>query len=137
MKIKVIGFQNFVKMPERAHRNDSGADVFATKHEVVPPHSSVAIPLGFGVELPDGYDLIIHSKSGLSKKGIGCFNAPVDSGYKGEIHALVYNVTDKPYEFEKGDKVGQLVMRPVIYCDYVEDFDEESRGSGAFGSTGK
>lgn len=136
MKVKIIKFDDFFKMPQRAHYNDSGADVFAVKDEIIPAHGSVAVPLGIGVELPDGYDIIIHSKSGLSKKGIGCFNAPVDAGYRGEVHALVYNVTDTPYEFKQGDKVGQLVCRPVVYCDYVEAFGDE-RGAGAFGSTGK
>ena len=135
MKIKLIKFNNF-KAPERAHYNDSGADCFAAEDTVVPANGSVAIPLGFGLEIPDGYDIIIHSKSGLSKKGIGCFNAPIDAGYKGEVHALVYNVTAKDYTFHAGDKVGQLVCRPVIYVDYVESFGEE-RGSGAFGSTGR
>lgn len=135
MKIKVNKLENFVKMPDRAHYNDSGADVFCTEDVCIQPHSSYAIPLGISVELPDGYDLIIHSKSGLSKKGIGCFNAPIDAGYTGEIHAIVYNVNDEPYFFSKGDKVGQLVCRPVVYCDYVETLGEE-RASGAFGSTG-
>ncbi len=136
MKVKIIKFPDFLKMPDRAHYNDSGADVFAVKDEVIPAHSAVAVPLGIGVELPDGYDIIIHSKSGLSKKGIGCFNAPVDSGYRGEIHALVYNVNDTDYEFKAGDKVGQLVCRPVVYVDYVEELGDE-RLDGGFGSTGK
>ena len=51
------------------------------------------------------------------------------------IGKLVYNVNDEPYFFSKGDKVGQLVCRPVVYCDYVETLGEE-RASGAFGSTG-
>ena len=135
MKIKLIDFGG--RMPERAHYNDSGADVFAKDDVVIPAHGCYAVPLGFGVEIPDGYDIIIHSKSGLSRKGIGCFNAPVDAGYRGEVHALVFNVTDKDYEFKKGEKVGQLVTRIVDYSDYVLSIDEESRGSGAFGSTGK
>ena len=137
MKIKVHKFDNFVKMPDRAHWNDSGADVFAAIDATIPAHGSVAVPLGIGVDLPNGYDLVIQSKSGLSKKGIGCFNAIVDAGYTGEIHALVYNITDTPYEFKRGDKVGQLCCRPVIYADFVEEYPGEERGDGGFGSTGK
>ena len=135
MKIKIIKFDDFVKMPNRAHFDDSGADLFAAEDCVIPAHGSYAVPLGIGVEIPCGYDGIIHSKSGLSKKGVGCFNAPIDAGYRGEIHALVYNVNDTDFKFEKGQKVGQLVIRPVIYADFVEDLGE-ARGTGAFGSTG-
>lgn len=134
MKIKLIKFDNF-KAPRREHYNDSGADVFAAEDVTLAPHSVYAVPLGVGTELPDGYDIVIHCKSGLSKKGIWAANAPVDSGYRNEIHAILYNTTDEPYFIEKGSKVGQMVVRPVIYADFVEELGEE-RGLGGFGSTG-
>lgn len=134
MKIKLIKFDNY-KVPQRAHYNDSGADVFAAEKIILAPHSVYAIPTGIGIELPDGYDAVIHCKSGLSKKGIWASNAPIDAGYKGEIHAILYNTTNVPYLIEEGTKVGQLVIRPVIYAEFVESLGNE-RGSGAFGSTG-
>ena len=134
MKIELIKFNNF-KEPKRAHYNDSGADIFAAETVSIPPRSVAAIPTGVGVKLPDGYDIVVHSKSGLGKKGIILVNAPVDAGYSGEIHAIVYNSSDSYYTFEEGQKVGQLVVRPVIYAEFVDSLGEE-RGSGAFGSTG-
>lgn len=136
MKIKLIKFQNYLKAPVRAHYNDSGADVFATSDIVLEPHKVTVIPLGIGLELPDGYDACIYCKSGLSNKGIMASNAPIDSGYRGEINAILANVTDNPFSFKRGEKVGQLVVRPVIYADFVEVVDENPRGNGAFGSTG-
>ena len=141
MKIKIDKFDNLVKAPERAHYNDSGIDVFATEDFVIQPHTVYPEPLGFGLQLPDGYDAVIHCKSGLSSKGIFAMNSPIDAGYrssatrKAEIHAILYNSTDKPFEITKGQKVGQLVIRPVIYAEFVYSLGEE-RGSGAFGSTG-
>lgn len=135
MKIKVIKFNDF-KLPQRAHFNDSGADCFSAIDVVIPAHSCVRVPTGIGLELPDGYDVTVQSKSGLSTKGIICANAVVDAGYKGEIHALVVNVTDEPYEFKKGDKIGQFVFRQVLYPEFVEELGEE-RGNHGFGSTGK
>ena len=134
MKIKIIEFDN-CKMPRREHYNDSGSDVFAAENCTVKAHSCYAIPLGIGFELPDGYDIVIQSKSGLSKKGIFCANAIVDAGYRGEAHALVMNITDSDYYFSKGDKVGQIVVRPVIYAEFVRDLGD-SRGDAGFGSTG-
>ena len=135
MKIKIIKFANY-REPQRAHYNDSGADVFATENLVIPPYSVYKVPLGVGLELPDGYDAVIHCKSGLSSKGVWASNSPVDAGYRGEIHAILYNTTDKPFYIEAGMKVGQIVVRPVIYVDFVDTLGEE-RNAGAFGSTGK
>lgn len=135
MKIKLIKFDNF-KGPTRAHYNDSGADVFAAETISIAPHSVYAIPLGIGVEIPDGYDGVIHCKSGLSTRGIWSSNSPIDSGYRGECHAILYNTTDTEFIFNQGDKVGQLVIRPVIYADFVEELGDE-RNAGSFGSTGK
>ena len=135
MKIKYIKFDNFKKL-DRAHYNDSGADIFALDNIPLPPHSVTPIPTGLGLELPDGYDAVIHCKSGLSKKGILAANAPIDSGYRGEIHAILFNSNDDYYYVNKGDKIGQLVIRPVIYADFVDELGDE-RNDGAFGSTGK
>lgn len=135
MKIKVIKFAGY-ETPSRAHYNDSGADVFAAQGVIIPAHSVVSVPTGVGLELPDGYDVVVHCKSGLSKKGIWASNAPVDAGYRGEIHAILYNTTNEDYIVEAGDKIGQFVLRPVIYADFVTELGED-RGSNAFGSTGK
>ncbi len=135
MKIKIIKFNNY-KAPERAHYNDSGADCFAAENIIIPAHGVKKVPTGVGVELPDGYDICVHCKSGLSSKGIWAANAPVDAGYRGEIHAILYNTTDQDYQITAGEKIGQFVVRPVIYAEFVENLGNE-RGSGAFGSTGK
>ena len=135
MKIEIIKFDNY-KAPARAHYNDSGADVFAAIDTCIPSYSVMAIPLGVGCKIPNGYDGVIYCKSGLSKKGIWASNAPIDAGYRGEIHAILFNASSEPYYIKAGEKVGQLVIRPVIYADFVEELGDE-RNTGAFGSTGK
>lgn len=135
MKIKVIRFAGYHD-PNRAHYNDSGADCFAAKTTVIPAHCVAKIPTGVGVELPDGYDLVVHCKSGLSSKGIWASNAPVDAGYRGEIHAILYNTTDTAFQINAGEKIGQFVVRPVIYAEFVDTLGDE-RGADGFGSTGK
>ena len=134
MKLKLIDYGAPFK-PIRAHYNDSGADCFCKEDIVIPAGKVVKVPTGIGVELPDGYDIVVHCKSGLSTKGIWAANSPVDSGYTGEIHAILYNTTDEDYLIHAGDKIGQLVVRPVIYADFVTALGEQ-RGNGAFGRTG-
>ena len=135
MKIKVITFDNY-KAPNRAHYNDSGADVYAAEEVIIYPGTITKIPTGVGLELPDGYDAVIHCKSGLSaNRGLMMANAPIDAGYRGEIHAIVFNTTNDAIVIKAGEKVGQLVIRPVVYAEFVTELGEE-RGKGAFGSTG-
>lgn len=136
MKVKVINYGTVLGL-QRAHHNDSGADCFAKEDVIIPAHKVVKVLTGIGLEIPDGYDVVVHCKSGLSSRGIWASNAPVDAGYTGEISAILYNTTDEDYLIHAGDKIGQFVMRPVIYPEFVTSFDEVPRGDKGFGSTGK
>ena len=102
MKIKVIKFAGY-KAPERAHYNDSGADIFAAKDIVLPAGKVTKVPTGVGIILPDGYDAVIHCKSGLSSKGLYAANAPIDAGYRGECHAIILNTTNEDYNIKAGE----------------------------------
>lgn len=139
MKIKIIDF-GYEKLPMRAHENDAGADVHVCLKDgqmttVIPPHSTAKIPLGLGLILPDGYAAYVFPRSGLSSRGIVCELPPIDSGYRGEIHAIVSNLTNKPYTICHGDRIGQLVITPVVIADFITE-DIKKRGSNGFGSTG-
>lgn len=138
MKVKVIDF-GYEKLPFRAHANDAGADVHVCFHNCsgvkIAPHQTVKIPLGLGLVLPDGYMACVYPRSGLSAKGIVCELPPIDSGYRGEIHAIVTNCSDKVFAIHNGDRIGQLVITPVVVADFITE-DIEERGTGAFGSTG-
>lgn len=139
MKIKVIDF-GYMKLPFRAHDNDAGADVHVCFHDrercVLAPHSTLKVPLGLGLCLPDGYAAYVFPRSGLSSKGIVCELPPIDSGYRGEIHAIVHNGSSEDFVIQNGDRIGQLVIMPVVVADFVTETGPE-RGDGAFGSTGK
>ena len=138
MKIKVLDF-GYEKLPYKAHENDAGADVHACLHYeqrlTIMPHATAKVPLGLGLCLPDGYAGFVFPRSGLSSKGITCELPPIDSGYRGEIHAIVHNGNSKPFEIMNGDRIGQLVIVPVVVADFVTESGPE-RGSGGFGSTG-
>lgn len=139
MKIRVIDFglqDAGLPLPLRAHDNDAGADVYSPQTVIVPPNGIVKIGLKFGIALPDGLVGFIFPRSSLSAKGIVCELPPIDAGYRGEIHAVVSNVSNFPYTIERGDRVGQLVILPVCTPDFTLAAGE-SRDAGAFGSTGR
>lgn len=135
MRVKLIDF-GYENAPKRAHFNDAGADVYSTISCHIPPGDTRKIPLGFGLELPDGYMAIMMPRSGHAAKGIVSQVAPADSGYKGELHAIITNNSRyNTMKVEKGDRIAQLVIIPIIIPDFVTDLGEQ-RGIGAFGSTG-
>lgn len=135
MKIKVIDF-GYDHLPNRAHANDAGADVYTMGDFIVGPHESVKIPLGLGLCLPDGYAAFVFPRSGMSSKGIVCELPPIDSGYRGEIHAIVSNLTEDSVEIPHGTRIGQLVITPIVIAEFIEN-DFEQRGDAGFGSTGE
>lgn len=135
MKVKIIDF-GYEHLPYRAHANDAGADVFSATEVVIAPNTVAKIPLGFGLVLPDGYAGFIFPRSSMSAKGVTAELPPIDSGYRGEVHAILTNNGREHYVVHKGDRVGQLVITPVVIADFITD-DIAQRGENAFGSTGK
>lgn len=136
MKIKMIDFGLAPEKPVRAHYNDAGADVIACQGTMVPAHTTEKISLGFGVEIPDGFVGFIFPRSSLSSRGITCELPPIDSGYRGEIHAVITNHTSEAFYVNPGLRIGQLVILPCVLADFEWSLGEE-RGTGAFGSTGE
>lgn len=136
MKIKLIKFNEELITPKRAHYNDAGVDCYALDIVELPPLTPVMIPLGFGLEVPDGYQAIIKPRSSMNAKGIITQIGTIDSGYRGEIKAVLINTGKTPFAIMKGDKICQIIIEPVILADFVEDLQND-RGAGGFGSTGK
>ena len=123
-------------IPLRVHENDAGADVYMPYDCTIQPGEIVKIPLGFGLILPDGYAGFVFPRSSMAEKGLTCELPPVDSGYRGEIHAIISNVSNKAQTISKDTRVGQLVITPIIIADFVFDLGKE-RGTDAFGSSGE
>ncbi len=136
MKIRLIDFGVPEKhRPKRAHDNDAGADVFMPYDCTIPPGHVETVPLGFGIEVPDGIAGYVYPRSSMAAKGLVCELPPIDSGYRGEIHAIISNVGNVTRTITEGTRIGQLLLSPVIIADFVMDLGEQ-RGTGSFGSTG-
>lgn len=134
MKLKLLKYGEYVP-PFRAHYNDAGADVYSPIEVTIPPHTTVKIPLGFGLVVPDGFMGVVFPRSSYACKGIVAEHPPIDAGYRGEIHAIVSNMTNYEFKISKGDRVGQLIVVPIIISEFVEMLGEE-RGQDGFGSSG-
>lgn len=140
MKIKITKLSSEVKLPTRAHYNDAGLDCYCPEDVVLPALSAggtpVMVPLGFSLNVPDGYMAVIKPRSSFNKTGIWTAIGTCDSGYHGEYKAVFVNLTGKDILLKKGDRICQIVIEPVVLADLVEDLGDE-RKDGGFGSSGK
>ncbi len=126
------------KMPSRAHLTDAGMDLFAMESVNIPPCGYVKLDTGTHVAIPKNYVGLVTSKSSLMQQGITC-RGTIDSGYRGSIQAVLFNHSHNYVKIEKGQKVTQLVILPIITpeLELVESLEETDRGDGGFGSSGK
>ncbi|MDO9444442.1 MAG: dUTP diphosphatase [Dehalococcoidia bacterium] len=99
----------------------------------------VRIPCGFAMAVPEGTDVQIRPRSGLSAKGVMAVLGTLDADYRGELMVTLYCLPEAaPFEVRDGDRIAQLVVSrlvPVAWRE-VETLDETERGSGGHGSTG-
>ena len=124
-------------IPTRAHRNDAGLDLYATKSGWIFPKSRKVFGTGLHAEIPSGYVGMLTSKSGLMMKGITS-RGTIDCDYTGEIKAVLFNHSWLPVRIKKGQKITQLVLMRIATpsLELVDKLGETERADGGFGSTG-
>ncbi|QFI68462.1 Deoxyuridine 5'-triphosphate nucleotidohydrolase [Sinorhizobium alkalisoli] len=107
----------------------------------ISPGGRALVPTGFIFEIPTGFEGQVRPRSGLAfKHGITCLNTPgtIDSDYRGEVKVLLVNLGGEAFFVERGMRVAQMVIAPVIQAN-IREADGASataRGAGGFGSTG-
>ena len=126
------------------YESDSGFDLHSVEEITLEPLGRGLVPTGLVFGIPEEYEVQVRPKSGLAlKQGLTVLNTPgtVDAGYDGEIKVIVFNTTNKPVTINKGMKVAQAVLCPVVCGKYaeiemVEVITKGERGDNGFGSTG-
>ena len=117
----------------------AGADLLAPQEFSIEPNQQILIELNLSLEIPAGYEGQIRGRSGLTiKKGIVATLGTIDSDYRGRLGVHLTNTSDCRYDFQKGDRIAQLVIAPVVQAEFVrvEELSDTSRGGGGYGSTG-
>ncbi len=128
------------RIPAYAHKGDAGMDLYTVEPFELEPGERKSVPLGLSIEIPEGHVGLIWDKSGLSHKyGIKNFGGVIDSGYRGEVHAGIMNLSDKFFSFEKGHKIAQLLIQKIENIEFEEtdELSDTDRGQNGFGSSGK
>jgi dUTP pyrophosphatase len=127
-------------LPCKKNQSDAGFDVFAPKDIIIEKGTVYQIPLNIRLHLPTDTYMEITSKSGLGLRGLLVFAGIIDQDYRGIPCVICTNLTDKPIEIKKGNKLAQGIMHPFSTRYEVEQVDKvdtnTDRGTGGFGSTG-
>ena len=141
MKVLFRRIAPAARLPEYAHPGDAGMDVFSVEDVVLPPGGRALVRTGLVMQLPPDAEAQVRPRSGLAlKHGVTVLNAPgtIDAGYRGEVGVILVNHGEKPFSVERGMKVAQIVVAPVVRAEIAEtdETDATARGAGGFGSTG-
>ena len=141
--LKIKRISSLAKLPTYATEGAAGMDLYAANEKPITlmPLERHLVPLGFTMELPQGYEAQIRPRSGMAiKHGITLSNCvgTVDEDYRGEVCVGIINLSDKPYEVKAGDRIAQMVVAPVVRAQIIEadELLSTARGEGGFGSTG-
>jgi dUTP pyrophosphatase len=128
-------------IPQFQTKGAAGFDFHALEATQIKPGEVTLVRTGLSVEVPEGFEMQVRARSGLSAKaGIFLVNGvgTIDSDYRGEIKIIMSTCMNKPVEIKAGDRIAQGVIAAVVQPQIVEvsELSETERGSGGFGSTG-
>ncbi len=125
-------------LPRRANRTDAGADLMSTEDLEIYPGEQKLVGTGVATKIPEGYAGFVFNRSSQGKKGITIPHSVgvIDADYRGEIKVLLKNIGEDRYVIQRGDRIAQLVIMPVLLPEFTDIWNDTQRGTGGFGSTG-
>lgn len=127
--------------PLYATPDAAGMDLRAAEAFAMAPGERVVVPTGIAMAIPRGFEGQVRPRSGLAARhGVTVLNSPgtIDADYRGEIKIILINHGQESVSFERGERIAQLVLAPVMRADLIEvaSLQETERGDGGFGSSG-
>ena len=139
--LRVLKVHANARLPDRATPGSSGLDICACLDgPLVLQRAPVMVPTGLAIEVPEGTDVQVRPRSGLSLKGVGVAFGTIDADYRGELRVTMWTFGDlETYELYDGDRIAQLVVARLapVRIREVRDLSSTTRGEGGHGSTGR
>ena len=142
MKVQIINKSKHAT-PSYETEGAAGMDIRANISEPITLKTleRVVVKTGLFIALPVGFEAQVRPRSGLAaKKGITVLNSPgtIDADYRGELKVIIINLVENTFKVEKGLRIAQMILCPVVKATFkeVDVLEETLRGSGGFGSTG-
>ncbi len=143
LSFNVVKLHQQAILPEYQTTGAAGADLHACIDAPITlrPLERRMIPTGLAMEIPQGYEVQIRARSGMSiKHGITMVNGigTIDADYRGELGILLINLSNEPFTIEPGMRVAQMVVAryDTVTWNVVEALNETERGAGGYGHSG-
>lgn len=136
--LSILRFSPEAKVPTRAHPDDAGLDLYGLEDVLLLPGEGKMCRTGIGVALPHGFMGMVADRSSMGKRGVKTAGGIIDSGYRGEVHVILWNVSREEVRLRAGERIAQLIVLPIVYPEPLEvrEFEETERGAKGFGSSG-
>jgi dUTP pyrophosphatase len=139
IKAKIKLLHPDAKMPLYASEQAACFDLYSVEDKIIPAGKNELIAIGISIEIPEGHCIKFWDRSGMGVKGIHHFAGVIDSDYRGELKVILHNSTSQEYKIEKGTRIVQAAILPVMRAEFekADELSETKRGEGGFHSTGK
>ena len=126
-------------VPTRAYEHDAGLDLTSVETHTLKPGEGKIFKTGIAIALDPGYVGLVWDRSSMGKKGIKTLGGVIDSGYRGEVGVILWNISHEPQTIQSGERIAQLLVQAVAtpQTKEVADLSQTERGTGGFGSSGK
>ena len=141
LEIKRLDHGQGLSLPHYATEDSAGVDLPLAEDLNLKPGERALAPTGFSMAIPKGYEGQVRPRSGLSiKHGLTVINAPgtIDADYRGEVKVPLINLGQETLHLERGMRIAQLIIAPIVQVTFeeVEELESTERGAGGFGSSG-
>lgn len=143
VQIKKLVHGADLDLPKYATAHSAGQDLLAAidTDVTIEPNSTVIVPTGISISLPDGHEAQVRSRSGLAAKhDVMVLNSPgtIDADYRGEVKVILRNFGAESFTVTRGMRIAQMVVAKYERVEWQEatELEESVRGAGGFGSTG-
>lgn len=141
IKVGVKKLNSKARIPTYADPGSSGFDFHSTHDLIIPVGGFGIISSGLAFEIPPEFEIQVRGRSGLAFKEqiVAAHFGTIDDSYKGEVKVILFNLSNKPYRINTGDKIAQGVLAevPKAVFEEVDELSKSLRGDNGFGSTGK
>jgi len=137
--LKINRVDKELQLPAYAKQSDAGLDLRSREEVVIQPGERRVVKSGVKMAIPENHVGLIWDRSGLAAKhSLTTMAGVIDSSYRGEIGIVLINHGKESFTIEKGMRIAQILIQPVVtpHIEEVDELDETERGAGGFGSTG-
>jgi dUTP pyrophosphatase len=127
------------KIPTRAYEHDAGLDLVTVETHTLAAGEGKIFKTGMAIAVDPGFVGLIWDRSSMGKRGIKTLGGVIDSGYRGEVGVILWNLSKEEQEIKAGERIAQLLIQPIStpQTQEVSVLSTTDRSGGGFGSSGK